>query len=80
MPCIGVEKRPAGRWRQRNERHADGRRRREVGMSDGWEKDMVRCVLNNLGECLAKTPEACLCQQMPKAVYEEARRALEGKE
>lgn len=41
-------------------------------------QDMGRCVLNSLGECLAKIPEACRCQQMPKTVYEEARAALEG--
>lgn len=43
---------------------------------DDWRKDMGRCVLNDLGECLAKIPQACLCALMPRAVYEERRRKL----
>lgn len=41
-------------------------------MADEWCRDM-RCVLNSLGECLAKVPEACQCKKMPRLVFEEAR-------
>lgn len=36
----------------------------------------LRCVLNSLGECLAKVPEACQCKQMPETVYLDARKNL----
>lgn len=39
------------------------------------ERDM-RCVLNSLGECLAKVPMACLCRQMPETVFAEAHNRL----
>jgi hypothetical protein len=42
-------------------------------MTERWE-NALPCVLNNLGECLAKTPEACQCRQMAKDVYEDAAR------
>jgi hypothetical protein len=32
---------------------------------------MVRCVLDNYSECPANTPAACICNQMPRAMYEE---------
>ena len=35
---------------------------------------LLRCVLNDMGECLARIPEACLCLQMPADVLEKARR------
>lgn len=43
----------------------------------GHEKDMS-CVLNSLGECLAKVPEACQCRQMPELVFADARKRLLG--
>lgn len=43
---------------------------------DDWVKDMGRCVLNGLGECLAKAPVACVCNRMPELVYMEALRAF----
>lgn len=33
-----------------------------------WRKDMPFCVVVP-GECLANTPEACVCRQMPAQVY-----------
>jgi hypothetical protein len=33
---------------------------------------LLRCVLNDMGSCLAKIPEACLCLQMPRDVFEAA--------
>jgi hypothetical protein len=59
------------------------RREDEIdGMLAGEPKpnfDAPRCVINNLGECLARVPEACACRQMPRAVFEAARAALETK-
>lgn len=43
----------------------------------GHERDM-QCVLNNLGECLAKIPEACQCKRMPELMYLEARKRFDG--
>jgi hypothetical protein len=40
-----------------------------------WQKDMGRCIFNNMGECLAQIPEACVCQKIPKTIYEEHERA-----
>ena len=40
--------------------------------------DMGRCVLNDGRECLARTPAACLCAQMPKPVYLEALRHFDA--
>lgn len=33
------------------------------------------CVLGPSMECVAKTPEACLCRQMPEAIYRRERAA-----
>lgn len=44
---------------------------------ESWRSDL-RCVLNDFGECLAKVPEACLCKQMPKREFEEARYRILG--
>lgn len=35
------------------------------------------CVLGGGFECLAKTPEACLCRQMPAVVYRRERHRLD---
>jgi hypothetical protein len=40
-------------------------------MRRSWTKDMGRCLLNGLGECLAEVPEACVCRKMPPSVVEE---------
>lgn len=40
-------------------------------MADNWRKDIGACVLNGLGECLANAPVACICEKMPRRVYEE---------
>jgi hypothetical protein len=45
---------------------------------DNWRKDMGVCVLGGGRECVANIPEACLCQQMPQLVYEEAYRQAFG--
>jgi hypothetical protein len=34
------------------------------------DRDLA-CVLNNMQECLAIVPLACLCRQMPMLVYKE---------
>lgn len=36
------------------------------------------CVLGRGGECVAKTPEACLCRQMPELIYRRERDRLYG--
>lgn len=43
--------------------------------AEDWRRDM-RCVLNSLGECLANCPEACVCKQMPKVVFEDYMRTF----
>jgi hypothetical protein len=45
-------------------------------MSERLDK-LMRCVLNDMGDCLAKTREACLCAQMPRDVFEQAQRYFE---
>jgi hypothetical protein len=40
----------------------------KMAVATDWSKDL-RCVLNDLGECIAKTPEACQCKQMTKREY-----------
>lgn len=40
---------------------------------------MQRCVLDGYFECAAKCPEACLCGQMPAAVYVQRMEAKYGK-
>lgn len=37
-----------------------------------WQKDMGRCVLNSMGECLANIPVACICHQMLHRVFQQA--------
>ena len=44
---------------------------------DTWRTDL-KCVRNDLGDCIAKIPQACVCKNMPKMVYEAARNSLMG--
>lgn len=45
-------------------------------MFDGsWNKNHPRCVLANLGQCIARVPEACQCIKMPVLVYIDALKA-----
>lgn len=44
----------------------------------GHERDM-RCVWNDLGECLAKVPQACLCRQMRPHEYKKYLERFNGR-
>jgi hypothetical protein len=41
------------------------------GGDEDWSKTMA-CVYNNLGDCIAKIPEACQCQKLPELEYRRA--------
>jgi hypothetical protein len=38
----------------------------------------LRCVLSKTGECIANTPMACFCRQMPEAIYRAELRRVQG--
>jgi hypothetical protein len=43
----------------------------QLRLMDDHARDM-RCVIGGYFECAAKVPEACLCAQMPRYVYQDA--------
>ena len=40
-------------------------------LAEGRDCRMVRCVLEGYIECPAKVPVACICNEMPRHIYEE---------
>ena len=44
---------------------------------EDWTK-ALRCVLDGYLECAAKVPQACVCAKMPKDVYLESLRRING--
>ena len=44
---------------------------------DSWKRDM-RCVFDGYLECAAKTPEACICKRMPRDMYAEKLKRVNG--
>ena len=38
--------------------------------------DTSGCLLNHLGDCLALTPESCICVAMPAQMYRDAHKRL----
>jgi len=44
---------------------------------EDWTKALA-CVMNNLRECLARTPRACICRQMPFDLYRDALIKIQG--
>ena len=41
-------------------------------LAEGRDCRMVHCVLDGYIDCPAKCPEACICNQMPPWIYEQA--------
>lgn len=49
-----------------------------LGVAPDLTKDLGRCIFNNMGDCIAKIPEACECSKMPDMLYRGARAVLEA--